>query len=175
MSRQRWLMASHPILPTYLKTLTYRTLWNLLPLKRNLDPNSCPICHQGQESAIHLFVNCAEVRKAWEIIKTVIQKITKLEESSFNPLIPINFCLNNEGTYLKPIAILFAVTNYIVWNLSIKCKNGNYQPKHEHIIAKVYNYCSIREKKEKKKIDQGFENVFCSLKNELLQQLKNLI
>ena len=72
MSHHCWLMASHPILPNYLKTFTYRTLWNLLPLKRNLDPNSCPLCHQGQESAIHLFVNCAEVRKAWEIIQTVI-------------------------------------------------------------------------------------------------------
>ena len=74
MNCQRWLMAHHPTLPNYIETFNYRTLWNLLPLRRDPNPNSCPLCRQGQDTAIHLFVNSIEVKKSFEYNQKNIAK-----------------------------------------------------------------------------------------------------
>ena len=93
MNNQHWLIAHHPILPNHNKTFNYRTFWNLLHLRRDPTPNSCNLCRQGQDTAIHLFVNCVEVKKVWDTIKIILQKITNLQHDSFNPLFPINYYL----------------------------------------------------------------------------------
>ena len=176
MNRQRWLLAHHPILPNYIKTFNYRILWNLLPLRRDPNPNSCPLCRQGQDTAIHLFVNCIEVKKAWDTIETILQKITNLQKDSLNPLFPINYYLNDDfKNFAEKITILLSITNYTIWQLRIKSDKENSKPSQKIILARLYNYCAIREKKEKKKADQGYHETFKDLKHELIQQLETLI
>ena len=175
MNYQRWLMAHHPILPNYIKTFNYRTLCNLLPLRRDPNPNSCPLCCQGQDTAIYLFVNCIEVKKVWDTIKTILQKITNLQQDSLNPLFPINYYLNEDcKTFAEQITILLSVTNYTIWQLRIKSDKENLKPSPKIILARIYNYCAIREKKEKK-ANQGYSDTFKNLKQELIQQLETLI
>ena len=160
-NRQRWLMAHHSILPNYIKTFNYRALWNLLPLSRDPNPNSCPLCRRGQDTTIHLFVNCVEVKKVWYTIKIILQKITSLQHNSFNPVFSINYYLNNDcKTFAEPVTILLSITNYTIWHLQIKSNKENSKPSQKNIIARIYNYCAIREKKEKKRADQGYHNIF---------------
>ena len=176
MNRQRWLLAHHPILPNYIKTFNYRILWNLLSLRRDPNPNSCPLCRQGQDTATHLFVNCIEVKKAWDTIEIILQKITNLQKDSLNPLFPINYYLNDDfRNFAEKITILLSITNYSIWQLRIKSDKENLKPSQKIILARLYNYCAIREKKEMKKADQGYHNTFKDLKHELIQQLETLI
>ena len=42
--------------------------------KTRSQPNSCPLCRQGQDTAIHLFVNSIEVKKSFEYNQKNIAK-----------------------------------------------------------------------------------------------------
>ena len=123
-----------------------------------------------------MFVNCIEVKKAWDTIEIILQKITNLQKDSLNPLFPINYYLNDDfRNFAEKITILLSITNYIIWQLRTKSDKENLKPSQKIILARLYNYCAIREKKEMKKADQGYLDTFKDLKHELIQQLETLI
>ena len=76
---------------------------------------------------------------------------------------------------LKKITIPLSITNYTIWQLRNKSDKENLKPSQKIILARLSNYCAIREKKEMKKADQGYHDTFKDLKHELIQQLETLI
>ena len=53
----RWKLTFNDILPNYLKTINYRTVWNLLSFSHEL--GKCALCRWGQYSAVQLFAKCS--------------------------------------------------------------------------------------------------------------------
>ena len=105
-----------------------------------------------------------------------MQKITNSQQDSLNPLFPINSYLNDDcKTFAEQITILLSITNYTIWQIRIKSDKENLKPSQKIILARIYNYCAIREKKEMKRADQGYRDTFKDLKQELIQQLETLI
>ena len=84
----RWKLTSLSILPNYLKTFNYRTVWNLLPFSSEL--GKCALCKQGQDSAVHLFAKCSITQEIWKHLHEVLNHITQ-KSSTFEILTPTNF------------------------------------------------------------------------------------
>ena len=71
----RWKLTSQNILPDYLKTFNYRTVWNLLPFSSEL--GKCALCKQGQDSAVHLFAKCSITQQIWKFLHEILNHITQ--------------------------------------------------------------------------------------------------
>ena len=90
--KMRWKLTFNDILPNYLKTFNYRTIWNLLPFSHEL--GKCALCRRGQDSAVHLFVKCSVTQQIWKLLNNLLINITR-KQFTIDPLTPLSFCFPN--------------------------------------------------------------------------------
>ena len=175
----RWKLTSQNILPNYLKTFNYRTVWNLLPFSSEL--GKCALCKQGQDSAVHLFAKCSITQQIWKSLYEIINHIAQ-KSSTFDILTPINFYFPFQyETYSEEISILVTVTNYCIWRTRLEQLNvdphtlisNNINSK--TILAKILSYFINRTKREKKKADTTFVQTIENIRQQLSKKLQDLI
>ena len=128
----RWKLTSQNILPNYLKTFNYRTIWNLLPFSSEL--GKCALCKQGQDSAVHLFAKCSITQQIWKFLHEILNHITK-KSSTFEILTPIGFYFPLQyETYSEEISLLVTVTNYCIWRTRLEQLNVDPHTLNSNII-----------------------------------------
>ena len=77
-----------------------------------------------------------------DTIKLISQNTTNLQQNSFNPPFPINYCLNDDcKTSAELTTILLSITNYTIWQLRIRGNEENLRPRQKDFIARIYNNC----------------------------------
>ena len=175
----RWKLISQNILPNYLKTFNYRTVWNLLPFSSEL--GKCALCKQGQDSAVHLFAKCSITQQIWKHLHEILNHITQ-KPSTFEILTPINyyFPLQYE-TYSEDISILVTVTNYCIWRTRLEQLNVDPHTytfnriNSKTILAKIFSYFINRTKREKKKTDTTFVKTIENIGHHLSKKLQDLV
>ena len=175
----RWKLISQNILPNYLKTFNYRTVWNLLPFSSEL--GKCALCKQGQDSAVHLFAKCSITQEIWKLLHEILNHITR-KPSTFEILTPINyyFPLQYE-TYSEEISILVTVTNYCIWRTRLEQLNVDPHTytfnriNSKTILAKIFSYFINRTKREKKKTDTTFVKTIENIGHHLSKKLQDLV
>ena len=177
--KMRWKLTFNDILPNYLKTFNYRTVWNLLPFSHEL--GECALCRRGQDSAVHLFVKCSVTQQIWKLLNNVLIKITR-KQFTIDPLTPLNFCFPNQLImYSEAVALLVTATNHCIWQTRLRQlnetpQNQNPEPvNHRIVLAKIFTHISNREKKEKQRIDQTFIDNIQETKYRLANLLQNLV
>ena len=156
----RCKLTFNDILPNYLKTFNYRTVWNLLPFSHEL--GKCALCKRGQDSAVHLFVKCSVTQQIWKLLNNVLTNITR-KQFTIDPLTPLNFCFPNQLImYSEAVALLVTATNRCIWQTRVQQlnetpQNQNPEPvNHRIVLAKIFTHKSNRQKKEKQQIYQTF-------------------
>ena len=175
----RWKLISQNILPNYLKTFNYRTVWNLLPFSSEL--GKCALCKQGQDSAVHLFAKCSITQQIWKSLYEIMNHITQ-KSSTFEILTPINFYFPLQyETHSEEISLLVTVTNYCIWRTrlgqlnvdphtySSNCINS------KTILAKIFSYFINRTKREKKKTNTTFVKTIENIGHHLNKKLQDLV
>ena len=167
------------ILPNYLKTFNYRTVWNLLPFSSEL--GKCALCKQGQDSAVHLFVKCSITQQIWKFLHEILNHITQ-KSSTFEILTPINFYFPLQyETYSEEIFLLVTVTNYCIWRTRLEQLNVDPHTLNCNIInsktilAKIFSYFINRTKREKKKAGTTFVQTIENIRQHLSKKLQDLI
>ena len=175
----RWKLTFNDILPNYLKTFNYRTVWNLLPFSHEL--GKCALCRREQDSTVHLFAKCSVTQQIWKLLKDVLTNITR-KQFTIDHLTPINFCFPNQLVmYSETVALLVTATNHCIWQtrvgqLNATPQNHNSKPvNHKTVLAKIFTHISNGEKKEKQQIDQTFIDTTQETKHRLADILQNLV
>ena len=175
----RWKLTSQNILPNYLKTFNYRTVWNLLPFSYEL--GKCALCKQGQDSAVHLFTKCSITQQIWKFLHEILNHITQ-KSSTFEILTPINFYFPLQyETYSEEIFLLVTVTNYCIWRTRLEQLNVDPHILNSNIInsktisAKIFSYFINRTKREKEKADTTFVQTIENIRQHLSKKLQDLI
>ena len=165
--RFRWKLVSQNILPNYLKTFNYRTVWNLLPFA---------LCLQGKDSAVHLFAKCSTTKQVWKSIENVISSIIQ-NPLALDPFTVINFYLPKTfENHSEQISFLLTVTNYCVWQIRNKQLNTDkLNPIDYKIIpSKIFNHITIRERKDKRLTAINVEKIQ-QIRRKLCEKLQSLI
>ena len=142
-----WKLISQNILPNYLKTFNYRTVWNLFPFTSSLDKYA--LCLLVQDSAIHLFAKCSITKQVWKNFEDVINSIIQ-NPLALDPFTAINFYLPKTlENHSDQISFLLAVTNYCVWQTRNKqLKTDNLNPiDFKIILSKLFNHITICKRK----------------------------
>ena len=167
----RWKLTFNDILPNYLKTFNYRTVWNLLPFSHEL--GKCALCRRGQDSAVRFFAKCSVTQQIWKLLKDVITNVTQ-KLFIIDPLAPLNFCFPNQLVmYSEAVALLVTATNHCIWQtkvgqLNTTPQDHNSKPvNHKTVLAKIFMHISNREKKEKQRIDPTFIDTIQETKHRL--------
>ena len=149
--KMRWKLTFNDILPNYLKTFNYRTVWNLLPFSHEL--GKCALCRRGQDAAVHLFAKCSVTQQIWKLLKDVITNVTQ-KQFIIDPLAPLNFCFPNQLVmFSEAVALLVTTTNHCIWQARVGQVNAtpqNYNPEpinHKTVLAKIFTLISNRQKK----------------------------
>ena len=173
----RWNLTFNDILPNYLKTFNYRTVWNLLPFSHEL--GKCALCRRGQDSAVHLFVKCSVTQQIWKLLNNVLINITR-KQFTIDPLTPLNFCFPNQLImFSEAVALLVTATNHCIWQTRVQQLNEtpqNPEPvNHRIVLAKIFTHISNREKKEKQRTDQTFIDNIQETRHRLADLLQNLV
>ena len=175
----RWKLTSNDILPNYLKTFNYRTVWNLLPFSNEL--GKCALCRRGQDSAVHLFAKCSVTQQIWKSLKDVLRNVTQ-KQLIIDPLAPLNFCYPNQLVmYSEAVALLVTAANHCIWQTRVGQLNAtpqdhNSKPvKHKTVLAKIFTQISNRQKKEKLRIHPTFIDTIQEVKHRLADTLQNLV
>ena len=173
----RWKLTFNDILPNYLKTFNYKTVWNLLPFSHEL--GKCALCRRGQDSAVHLFAKCSVTQQIWKSLKDVLRNVTQ-KQFIIDPLAPLNFCFPNQLVmYSEAVALLVTATNHCIWQtkvgqLNAVPQNHNSEPvKHKTVLAKIFTQISNRQKKKKQRIDPTFIDTIQETKHWLADILQN--
>ena len=150
--KMRWKLTFNDILPNYLKTFNYRTVWNLLPFSHEL--GKCALCRRGQDSAVHLFARSSVTQQIWKLLKDVLTNITR-KKFTIDPLAPLNFCFPKQLVmYSEAVALLVTATNHCIWQtragqLNATPQDHNLKPvNHRIVLAKLFTHISNREKRK---------------------------
>ena len=173
--RFRWKIVSQNILPNYLKTFNYRTVWNHLPFTSRLD--KCALCLQGKDSAVHLFAKCSITKQVWKYIEDVINSIIQ-NPFALNSFTAINFYLPKTfENHTEQISFLLTVTNYCVWQTRNKqLNNDKLNPIDcKIILSKIFNHITIRERKDKKRLTAMHVEEIQQIRRKLCEKLQSLI
>ena len=175
----RWKLTSQSILPNYLKTFNYPTIWNLFPFSSEL--GKCALCKQGQDSAVHLFAKCSITQQIWKFLHEIVNHITK-KFSTFEILTPINFYFPLQyETYSEEISLLVTITNYCIWRIRLEQLNVDPHTLNSNIInsktilAKIFSYFIYRKKRERKKTDTTFVHTIENIRQHLSKKLQDLV
>ena len=170
-----WKLVSQNILPNYLKTFNYRTVWNLLPFTSSLD--KCALCLQGKDSAVHLFAKCSITIQVWKNIEDVINSIIQ-NPLALDPFTAINFYLPKTfENHSEQISFLLTVTNYCVWQTRKKQLNTDKLNPigYKIILSKIFNHITIRERKDKKRLTAMYVEEIQQIRRKLCEKLQSLI
>ena len=172
----RWKLTFNDILPNYLKTFNYRTVWNLLPFSNEL--GKCALCRRDQDSAVHLFAKCSVTQQIWKSLKDVLRNVTQKQFK----MTPLNFCFPNQLVmYSEAVALLVTAANHCIWQtrvgqLNAVPQNRNSEPvKHKIVLTKIFTQISNRQKKEKQRIHPTFIDIIQETKHRLADILQNLV
>ena len=173
----RWKLAFNDILPNYLKTFNYRTVWNLF----SHELGKCALCRRGQDSTVHLFARCSVTQQIWKLLKDVLTNVTR-KQFTIDPLAPLNFFFPNQLVmYSEAVALLVTAINHCIWQtragqLNATPQNHNSKPANHRIVSeKIFMYISNREKKEKQRIHPTFIDIIQETKHRLADILQNLV
>ena len=141
--------------------------------------SECGLCLQFQDTAVHVFAKCSITRQFWMNLQEVFNVITQTTFPLDN-LTPLNFHIPTQfEIFTETIALLLTATNYCIWQTRLGRLNTelqNLKPvNHKLILAKIFNYISIREKKEKKRNDSIYVDTINTTKQTMAKILQNPI
>ena len=110
-----------------------------------------------------------------EVLHVITQTTFPLDD-----LTPLNFHIPTQfGNFTETIALLLRATNFCIWQTRLRRLNTelqNLKPvNHKLILAKIFNYISIREKKEKKLNDSIYVDTINTIKQTMAKILQNPI